>query len=675
MNSMRQYAKIIVILLVIMGGNSSVLAQEKRKPVIMEGKTFLPLRVLARPFSNIYKEPDGDIATDEVAAFQAFYVYTRPNVSATATTVEGWYEVGSDVRGTVLGWMKAEDVMEWKQTMCLAYTHPGGRKPVLMFDDRVPLRELMNAPQETRLQQAEKYYAAIDSGDIPADFPIISRESNDYIDIVEQFYLLPILEHAPFDINGVEGRLLKVAAATKTERGSATLQSNPEAFTSGTGASSSNPEALLKGFQLDIVYVMDMTNSMQPYIDATLEAVKNIALTITQDADIAGSVKFGLWGYRDSLEIPGIEFVTKNFTPELQSVSNFEPILTTASAASVGSVNYEEDMAAGMDQAMRETKWTENAIHLIILLGDAPSHAPGDKWNSSELSANALRTFANPPNTFWIYAMHIQDQQAQEFWEATEQQFRTLSRNPGIETSSYWSVASTDRTGFANASKQIAESIVNFTKLAKTGNLAAIQAAAAAPSASAPQGEVASQVMKMGYAALVEWIGREKGTQAPRDITAWITDKDILDPDIQAMDVRILISKNELDSLKAVLQEVMVAGRKGQIGGQDFFTALQSIPTVAARNGDQLKNARTIAESGLFPEFMSDLPYQSRIMNMTNELWGSWGEDQQNEFLNDIDTKIKLYAAIHDDSKGWIQLNTQDDPSEYVHPLSLEALP
>ena len=39
-------------------------------------------------------------------------------------------------RGKVVGWMKSLDVFEWRQTMCLAYTHPDGRKPVLMFEQK-----------------------------------------------------------------------------------------------------------------------------------------------------------------------------------------------------------------------------------------------------------------------------------------------------------------------------------------------------------------------------------------------------------------------------------------------------------------------------------------------------------------------------------------------------------
>ena len=102
---------------------------DKPKVVIQEGKSITPLRVLTRPNSTIYREPrvdSGLIVTDDVGTFQPYFVYTRPKVDVKSTDAKGWYQIGDDRRGNVKGWIKAEDVMEWKQTMCLAYAHPGG---------------------------------------------------------------------------------------------------------------------------------------------------------------------------------------------------------------------------------------------------------------------------------------------------------------------------------------------------------------------------------------------------------------------------------------------------------------------------------------------------------------------------------------------------------------------
>jgi hypothetical protein len=99
---------------------------------------------------------------------------------------------------------------------------------------------------------------------------------------------------------------------------------------------------------------------------------------------------------------------------------------------------------------------------------------------------------------------------------------------------------------------------------------------------------------KMFQAALVEWIGSQADAKAPRDIVAWAVDKDLMEPAIQSMEVRLLINKRQLDSLNTVLSEVMAAGRRGQIGGEDFFSALQATAASAARTPDQIRNARSL---------------------------------------------------------------------------------
>ncbi len=692
---LKQWLTIGVSLMFVFASVGGVMA-EKRKPVVQAGKTFLPLRVLARPFSNIYKAADDQsaIVKENVPVFQSYYVYTRPDVKLTATKAEGWYEVGSDNRGTVLGWMKADDVMEWKQTMCLAYEHPGGRKPVLMFEDLDALRSLVKAPPEKRKQKTEEYYQAIRSQKIGEDFPIVSVEPDGAIDITEQFYLLPILEHSEIEIEGREGRLLKLAAATKAERGGGTLKEPDVPPTDAPGADAKAAKetestetqastdagsgglegADLKNLQMDIVYVVDMTGSMMPYITATKAAIADMSRSITQDPATAQSVRFGLWGYRDSTTIPGLEFNTRNFTPQLQDKDAFEQTLAGVRAATVGSQDYAEDVFTGVDKAMRETQWTPNALHILVLLGDAPAHEEGHQWNESGQSAMTLRTFADDKKLS-LFAVHIRDDRASEYWELTETQFRTLSQNRGLETSSYWSVPAKDMSQFQTVSQEIAQGLVGMVTSAKQGTLSAqtVQQSVSTPGAS--KEDIKAKVKKMGYAALVDWLGRESGEKAPRDIIAWVTDKDLLDPAIQALDVRVLINKKQIDSLRKVLQEIMTAGRRGIIGGEKFFDALQAVPSVASRAGDQIKNAKSLAETDLVPEFMADLPYKSQIMSMSNELWSSWSLDQQEQFLNQVDAKIKLYVAIHDEPQGWIALHQGDDPDDYVYPLSLTALP
>ena len=154
----------------------------------------------------------------------------------------------------------------------------GGRERVIMFDENEALRDMMKLPDDKRIRRAKEYYTKIETNAIPEDFPIVALEPKDSIDIAKQFYLLPILAHAPIDIgeNEIEGRFLKVASAPKTGRGeSGTLEHSEEAI---------SPEAeaeILKEMEIDIVYVMDITGSMQPYIDITQVRQVKIATSLT----------------------------------------------------------------------------------------------------------------------------------------------------------------------------------------------------------------------------------------------------------------------------------------------------------------------------------------------------------------------------------------------------------
>lgn len=649
---------------------------QQRAPVTIEGKSVLPLRVLARPFSHIYKEPDASKGTVEenVPTFQTYFVYTRPESKATTTDVKGWYEVGKDNRGGVLGWMKAEDVLEWKQTMSLAYTHPAGRHPVLMFEQHGTLLELVKSAQ--RQGQAEKLYADINAGQkLPPTFPIRSVEPKKFVDITKQFYLLPILEFGDIELEGREGRILKLAAATLTDREKTVLTDNAAYRTEATQDMTEITSEKLQTLEVDVVFVMDMTASMQPYIDATRDTIRDIALGITKNPAVRQSVYFGLWGYRDSKDIPALEFNTKNFTPTLQQVSDFEKTLQSAKDARVGSEDYPEDVFSGIDNAMNETKWHSQALRFIILVGDAPSHEMGHPRNYSGKNEKTLRGFADDHHIY-IFALHVRnpDPRVTPFHRLAEEQFRHLSSNKGQELASYYGVDSTDLNGFAQSAKNIAGALVQIVEQAKRGRVVAPPPASAAGGARQAPG-AAELAAKMAYAALVEWIGRETDAKAPRDIIAWAIDKDLLDPSIQSMDVRVLINKSDLDSLKTVLSATIAAGRRGQIGGEKFFNSLQATAATLTRNPEQIKNAGSFADAGLLPEFLIGLPYKSQLMAMTNDLWASWSNDDQDGFLKDLEAKVRLYSNIHDTPEGWILLHKGDDPNEAVYPISLEMLP
>jgi len=635
----------------------------------------LPLRVLVRPLSNIYKAPDAqEVVQENVPTFQAYYVYTRPENRPGKTDAPGWYQVGSNDRGEILGWMRAEDVIEWKQTMSLTYTHPEGRNSVLMFAQHDGLQELMTLPAQQRQARVQQLYATIESGKaLPNNFPVVSVEPKKMIDINKEFYLLPIIDFESLKLmdGKREGRLVKLAAATafgSDVRDTSDIRNNAgylgKAIVPGTTVDLSTLQAL----QADIVFVIDTTISMQPYINGVRDTVRDGVRSMSQQASTNASLRFGLWGYRDSpQETPGIEYNTKNYTPTLQPIEEFEKTLAEVKEASASDRDYPEDVFSGVHKALTETKWRQGGLRFLLLIGDAPGHELGHRKNLSGHDENTLRSFASDQKIY-IMSFHLKNPRYSSYNALAARQFRRLAENPGAQKGPtyYESVSTGAGDAFKRDLQGVFDELVKIVADAKRGQVRKDEYAD-----NSAQGRAAD----MGHAALVQWIGSQTGTRAPRDITAWALDKDLLDLDIQAMDVRVLLNKRQLDSLKIVLSEVIAAGRRGQISGEDFFTALQAVSATVVRQPDQIKNARALVNTGLIPDFLKGLPYTSPLMAMTNELWKAWSPDDQDQFLRTLEAKNTYYVTVHDTQEGWIRLNRQDDPDEAVFPVLLEQLP
>ncbi len=680
---------------------------EKRVPVKIEGKKILSLRVLARPFSNIYTDKDLEsaIVQSDVPAFQPFYVYTKP--SAEDLELEsGWYEIGSNSQGKVIGWMQSKDVFEWKQTMCLIYTHPEGRKPVLMFDSKSNIKDLINLSEEQRAESISKLYRAIDENNMSKNFVVKSVEPKRAVDIQKEFYLLPILDFEAVEFGNREARVLKLAAVTNAKagaRGEDDIRKPGTYQAEAVAPSTVISKEKVKELSVDIVWVIDTTVSMRPYIQDTLDLVQTASTKMAENHPDNVVLNFGVWGYRDSVEyISKIGYTTKNYTPELVGIQDFVNVLSNVEVTKVDSVDYPEDMFSGVSDAMEKTTWSSEGIKLIILVGDAPSHQSGHKWNLSAQDEGTLRSWADD-NSIYIAALHINNPKAEKFHELATIQYQILASNPGSKDSYvFQEILSTDKEAFKESANKLAKEFIkninslrqaseevpeikiptdeNLTPVA-TGELAfsdennLIDIDEVIPEAPMTDTSMTGMANRMFRAAMIEWIGSQTEAKAPRDIVAWAIDKDLENPDIPSLEVRLLINKQQLDSLATVIKSIIRAGFTGQIGGEDFFTSLQAATATIARDPNMVKQAKRMADTGLVPEFLEGLPYQSQLMAISNELWSSWSADEQSEFINALDAKVEAYKKIHDTPEGWIPLNKGDDIDKYVYPISLDLLP
>ncbi len=670
---------------------SVVQSAEVAIPVTIEKNSKVPLRVLTRPGAVLYADAGATKAIQSnIPTFTSYFVYTRPEGEARASG-SGMYEVGSDDQGSVKGWIKGTDLFEWKQTMCLTFSHPDGRDPVLMFEDEDYLSALVNMSEDKRDTAVTGYYEAIDQAasgkkKLSGDFPIVSVEPKMSVDNAANFTLLPILDFRSVEFEGREARLLDILAVSSTEkdRKSSDLRTNSEYLASATVSSESQADKL-KQMNVDVVWLIDTTRSMGPYIRMVKENMVELSKNLASDKSLKDRIAFGVWGYRDSATIEGLEYVTKNFTPQLQNVDDFAATMNQVKETTVDSVIFDEDVFSGVSDAIEKTAWRDNSVRIVILVGDAPGHELGHEWNVSGMDQNTLRERANQNNVSF-YALHLTPARTKKFNRKAAVQFKALAANPGMSESMYWASPAEDEAKFKGIALFLIDQIKQYVANAKTefaGDDAAAPATAVAevprqPAVALPEGVTgpdAEAVRRSLHAASVTWLGNEVNVVPPRDVEGWVLDKDLKDGTRQSLEVKLLITKAQLDSIASLLKSVLSAGETSQVSGEDFFNSLQAASAVAARDPDKLSSAPNLAKSGLIPDFLSNLPYKSRLMEMNNEVWESWGPDEQNAFLNNLESKIKAYAAIHDDTSMWIALNPEDEPDDYVAPVLLDLMP
>jgi hypothetical protein len=501
------------------------------------------------------------------------------------------------------------------------------------------------------------------------DGDIVGVEPEGWLREKNQFYLLPILDQQEVADAGQEMMLLKVAAATR-ERGAAKPPAAPP--------SRAAPK-------MDIVFVMDLTRSMGPFVTTTLEMLSDIAGRFDHAEIGEGAVRFGLWGYRDDpMLCPGIEFNTHNFTPEMQDLKTFVRTLQSVGETKVDSIDYAEDVYAGVSDAIVKTRWREGAVRSILLVGDAPGRGPGESepecredrkpnGSASKMDAAALRALATA-NSVYLAAFYLEASKWKVFTASGATQFKSLALNPGSSQPDFAILDADNPTDYATEANAYATGLAaNLKSLATGGNLRSSDTTA--DGAEAPTGVGRAMADNLFRNAFIEWNSANRSLAAPRDIEGWMTDKDPADPSTMALDPGVLLTKTQISDLRDRVNEIIDAMLKSELSGRDFFRELHAVVTIGGRDPGRISESKTLMESDHFPDFLSGLPYKSKIMGMTKDDWREMTADGLNQYRNEIVSKVGYYAEIYKDASKWHRLNSNADAGENVTPIPLDMLP
>jgi len=647
------------------------------KPLLQAGKKTLFQRVLTTPGCTL-EDSAGATGGKQQPAFSRFYIYERKK----AGNLE-WLQVGPDSFGKTSGWLKADCTVAWNMQMTLAFTNPAGRDSLLFFNKRDTLDQILAAPDAKPILKPIRDKLAANG----RDPRVVAQEPPYAVDLQKNFYLLPVLagEEVLTESN-FRVRVLNVASVSKEANGNAPAQpANPK-------EAKQTQENMLKGFSATVVFVIDSTISMGPYIDRTREAIRKVYSRIEQEK-MLDEVKFGLVAYRSSTKaVPGLEYTSKMFVDptNVKDGKDFLSKVAELKPATVSSKAFAEDPYAGVMQALDEVNWNEFGARYLVLITDAGAVNGDDPLSATGLNADQVRQEAKYRGVA-IYALHLKTAAGAKDHAAAEAQYNELALNPFLNKPLYYPVEAGDVGSFGKKVDALADAITSQVKAAYSGEDAAGSAAQAdpnygqpakngappSPAKATPKDPLLQDTALLGHAMQLAYLGEVTGATAPPVFKAWISDRDLVKQNQPSVDVRVLLSKSQLSDLAEVVQKIADAGNEGLISPTNMFEQLRSVAATMGQDPNQLKqkNSANLGQLGLLGEYLGDLPYLSDVLGMDEETWKNMKGMEQEKFIQRLYTKLKYYQRCNADVDRWVSLAPGSDPRDHVYPVPLEVLP
>ncbi|MCK5418518.1 MAG: VWA domain-containing protein, partial [Desulfobacterales bacterium] len=596
---------------------------------LIPGKRTLYQKVITHPGSKLYALAGNSAKVLEkwVKPFTVFYVYQRASVGG-----EPWLEVGlSNTEGAV-GWIKGSKTSDWNQALTLVFSERTGRQPALFLKDLKSLQKVAGSPSPgEQAAQLASQFAAIQSRSIspPAQFPVLAVEPPEEAVSRKRFYLIPIFQALEL-FEGV--KFLEVASV---DPGSGKLPEDIELKTA-------------------IVFVIDTTISMKPYIDRTREAVRKIYDAI-EKAGLSDKVAFGLVAFRNSTKkTPGVEYVVRVLSDlrDGREREQFELALAQTQEAKISTHSFNEDAFVGLKTALEKLNWSPYLSRLAFLITDAGAIRNDDPFSSTHMNEAEIADMAAAKGVK-IFALHLKTPAGRKVnnhsYARTQYRALTGHSDPMIGDLYVPSQAGQPATGvrsFGSVVEGVATQMVELVRATSMGERLTLPEVPTDRAGDVVQ-EAVRKAAILGYAMQLEFLGSRAGVQAPKVVKAWVSDMDLARPDTPTFKVSVLLTKNQLSDLSQRLKAILdQAQRTKRTRAKDFFQSI--LAAVAQMSRDPLQFSRkpdqNLGELGVLAEFLDDLPYRSNIMRLTEEDWYRLSVGEQQAIVNNLKSKIRRYT-------------------------------
>lgn len=620
-------AGLLVAALPITGLPTAFADQSSRSAVLMPGKTTLYQRVITKPAGILRSAPElgASVVEQSVPTFSVFYVYGEHN---------DFLELGTNSHGSTRGWMLRDSLVDWKQSIVVAFNNraDSGRERHFFYKNK---------------QSLEAAIAAGGAGQRVSNRDAIAKEPENVIDTSRNFYLLPILDHESTYLPGdAEGNELEVASVTEN------AENRDE-----------------RDFKAAVVFVIDTTISMQPYIEQTKKAVEQISRTL-ENSELRGKFSFGLVGFRQSERTnPGIGYQVRNFLPLSvgSGASEFIAKIGQMKVATRPTEGFQEDSIGGIDLAIRDNDWRSYKARYLILVTDAGPRSPAfgdnfaDMLSTGELAGN-LRA-----NKIRAQVLHLKTPEGGGDHVSAEAKYREISAMEGSSYDRYTAVRNGDLRAFRSEIDTVAGEILQTSRdISRNREIA---------EPAANDTSTAANIRRTARAFQLEYVGSREGESAPPFYRAWTVDRAFNDFRRQALDVRILLTKNQLSTMTENLREIVNrANRPGELlDANRFFQDIQELALRTSNDPSQLNENRTLGNA--IAEYLDDLPYKSQTTALTMADWVSASATEQRDIVHSLSSKLDFYERVHNNPDLWFALHEDAAPGEYVTTISLDRMP
>lgn len=627
-------------------------------PLAIPGHPDFYQRVLAKPGATLVSAP-GAAGGQPVKVFEILYVFERR---------PGWLRVGHDLQTGPEGWVAQTASEDWQVMLTASYAPPGQRKPVLFFKDDLGVAALLSKPGAR--DEVASLLQGVSAGQVD---PRLVAVEDKAVDWSAKPYVMPILKTRQVVTD--DGRTVTLARVASV---SGLGSSGPSASAPAPGgASGSCPAASLASVRHAIVFVIDTTSSMAPYI----AEAKRVATGWERELKRRGlsdSVRFGLIGFRNNMdEEPQrsrLEYVSKEVV-RLSPASDAGAFLSAVDGMTVATVSthtFDEDGVAGLRAAVDQDWSPFCGARLIIYISDAGvlrSDDPKSRFVGQGLASIAAEA---REKRITVLPVHLQTPEARaagDIERAREQYQGEISRTSANRLPAYSAIAGGSPAAFNDYLTKVGVFVGGMEAVSK--------GVAKAPNidTSGPV-SVDALILNELFSVQQRFLGAAAGATAPNFADSWTSDRDLSDPNLPALEIGVFLTRRQLNQLAEQTERLVRTARRAELETDRFFNLLRMVS--AATTQDPRRFGDDTARVGdMLPSFLALLPYKSDVLSLSEESWRGMGATKQDAFIRRLEQKLQFYRKLESDQSKWRNLasGTSGDAGGQVAIVPLQELP